>query len=111
MSEQADDLIQIVVRRKPRLIIYPRSPPSTLKYPKDAQLETRIKFAQAASKAKDKKGLEPNTGLPWAAYYVKKILKGFESPNKIEVKPLWKRKLENLQAIMQLIVKLRQISQ
>jgi len=51
------DEIQLVYRRKPRPIVYIRALPSTVKYPKDAQVELRILFARAAKKARGKKGL------------------------------------------------------
>ena len=81
---------------------YVRAPPSHIWNPSPAQLDVRIKFGEIAMKAKGKKGLEPITGLPWAAYYVKKYLKGYISPAPRREKPLPKW-LQNLLEYLQLI--------
>ena len=49
----------------------------------DGQLEVRIRFAEEASKAKGKEGIDPETGLPWAAAYVKKGLEGYRAPDRL----------------------------
>jgi len=51
-------------------------------YAHDGQIEVRLKFADAASKAKGKTGLAPD-GLPWAAHYVKEELEGYMAPDRM----------------------------
>ena len=100
------DEIQLVYRRKPRPIVYIRALPSTVKYPKDAQVELRILFARAAKKARGKKGLCKCHNLPWAAHYVLEELEGYASTLKCEKKPVWKQRLEALENIIALVRKL-----
>jgi len=94
--------LQLVVRRKPRLTIYLRESPSTITYPKDAQIDTRLAFSRAAKKAKGKKGLAPD-GLPWAAHYVKEELKGRRSPYRYRRKPKWMLRIEALREAVRLV--------
>jgi len=70
--------MQVVRRRRPRLTIYKRATPVTIYYPTNAQLDVRLVFTIASSLACGKKGLSP-TGLPWAAYYVELLLRGYSS--------------------------------
>ena len=78
--------LQLVVRRRPRLKIFFRELPPTYFIPRDAQIHMRIKFAEAAKKAKGKKGLCPCHGLPWAAHYVKEALEGKQAPEELKVR-------------------------
>ena len=52
-------------------------------YAHDGQIEVRLKFAEAAHQAKGRKGLDPETGLPWAAAEVKRKLKGYRAPDRM----------------------------
>ena len=92
--------IQIVVRRKPKLKVYVRKTPSTVTHPKDGQIETRLKFAEIASKAKGMKGLDPETGLPRAAALVMKEMKGYRAKNRYVKKPKWLKDMEVLVEVL-----------
>jgi len=92
-SEDLNTAIQIVHRKKPREKVYLRAAPRTILFPTAAQIEARIRFGEAASKAKDGKGLVEVEGygeLPQAAAKVVEELKGFKSEEKKEPpKPQW----------------------
>jgi len=83
----------LVERRKPRLKRYVRAYPRTAQYPSNAQIEARIRFGEAASKAKGEKGVvevEDYGKLPQAAAKVVEELKGFKSEEKkAPPKPQW----------------------
>jgi len=103
--------LQVVTRRKPRLKIYVRAAPLTRKFPTDAQVVQRLRFAEAARRARGKKGLAPD-GLPWAAHMVKTQLKGVEAPKELKKEriPEWKRRLEALQRCLELAARLAELA-
>ena len=92
--------IQVVVRHKPKLKVYVRKTPSTVTHPKDGQIETRLKFAEIASKAKGRKGLDPDTGLPHAAALVMKEMRGYRARRRYVKKPKWLRDMEVMVEIL-----------
>jgi len=71
--------VQVVERRKPRRKIFYRAAPYTIFFPTEAQIKTRLKFAEIVKKQKGAKGLDPETKLPVAAAAVKKELTGFRT--------------------------------
>ena len=84
--------------------MYIRAKPVTIENPKDAQVLTRLKFAEIAKKAKGKKGLAPD-GLPWAAHYVKEGMKGFRTPEEVKYKrkAKWEERLETLATLFKIV--------
>jgi len=99
--------LQVVVRRRPRLKVYLRALPVTAESPKDAQLERRSAFGEAATEAKGKRGLAPD-GLPWAAHHVKERLRGTEAPRELRVVrvPKWREELEGFRLALELLRRL-----
>jgi len=102
-----DRVVQTVIRTKPRLKVYARAYPVTALAPKDAQVNRRIAFAEAAKKAKGLKGLAPD-GLPWAAHFVKEELSGKTAPKELKYvkKPKWLEELEKVKASMELLARI-----
>jgi len=60
-----------------------RNQPYTAVAPHLGQVEVRIAFGEAASKAEGKTGLAPD-GLPWAAHYVREELTGYRAPDAMD---------------------------
>ena len=82
--------LQLVWRRRPRGTIYIRRAPYTILLPTRAQRMVQGLFAEAARLARGRTGLAPN-GLPWAAYYVQLLLRGYRTAYRREREPLWLR--------------------
>ena len=87
----------LVRRRKPREKWYVRAYPRTAIMPTLAQVEQRIRFGEAAKRAKGRRGLAPD-GLPWAAHFVKEGASGPlpEELRKPPREPEWLRRLRLL---------------
>lgn len=101
--EELAGTLQLVSRQKPRKTIYTRAAPVTMINPTNAQLETRIRFAEAAKKARGLKGLCPTCALPWAACLVKREMSGHEITQKKAKIPRWVERYMKLQESVQLI--------
>jgi len=83
--------IQLVVRRKPRLVAYFRAKPRTAYNPTPAQVASRIAFAEAAKRARGMKLV----GLPPAAVLVRETMRGAYYGGQVR-EPKWLRILRHL---------------
>jgi len=86
---------QLVVRRKPRLVVYFRLKPRTTYKPTPAQVRTRIAFAMAARKAKGIRYAGRGYGLPPAAELVRREMTGRSFGGKPR-RPRWLIVLEKM---------------
>jgi hypothetical protein len=86
-----DKPFQLVVRSKPRRVVFFRAKPITAYEPTPAQIRARIAFGEAAKRAK---GVKITPGqLPPAAIVVKEELSGRSFGGELK-KPKWLRILE-----------------
>ena len=60
-----------------------RNLPHTIENPHQGQIEQRIAFGEAASRAKGMKGLDPATGLPHAAAITQSELRGRKASHRM----------------------------
>ncbi|RLJ08615.1 MAG: hypothetical protein DRP12_00170 [Candidatus Aenigmatarchaeota archaeon] len=61
-----------------------RNQPYTVVSPHKGQIETRIHFAEIASKHKGEKGFKD--GLPIIAYYIREEMRGYSAPSRLPKK-------------------------
>jgi len=85
---------QLVVRRRPRPVVFFRAKPWTAYQPTPAQAATRIAFAEAAKRARGMKLM----GLPPAAVLVRESMKGKYYGGRPR-EPKWLRILRHLAGV------------
>jgi hypothetical protein len=88
-----DKPFQLVVRTRPRRVVFFRAKPVTAYEPTPAQIRARVAFGEAARRARGTK-IAPGQ-LPPAALAVREELSG-RSFGRVPRKPKWLRVLERL---------------
>jgi hypothetical protein len=88
-----DKPFQLVVRTKPRRVVFFRAKPVTAYEPTPAQIRARVAFGEAAKRARGRR-IAPGQ-LPPAALAVREELSG-RSFGRVVKKPKWLRVLERL---------------